>query len=60
MDPTPAPFDVRAHLEARLRTLQGQQQQYIAQANAAAGAIELCTQLLAELPSAPPAGDAGP
>jgi porphobilinogen deaminase len=41
--------ELRTLLETRLRTLQAQQQQAVAQANAATGAIELCTQLLEAL-----------
>jgi hypothetical protein len=45
--------DLRAWLEARVRVLQGEQQQHAAHANAAAGALELCQQLLQAIPAAP-------
>jgi hypothetical protein len=54
-----APADVAeviARLEARLVALQAQQEQAIAQANAAAGAIALCRELLAAWAPAPGAG----
>jgi hypothetical protein len=58
--PPAAPADVAdviARLEARLVALQAQQEQAIAQANAAAGAIALCRELLAAW-RAPAAGGA--
>jgi hypothetical protein len=49
-----APADWRAQLEARIQTLQIQQQQAAAQANAAAGAITLCQQLIQTWSAAAP------
>jgi hypothetical protein len=68
MDPQPtapdaaavAAGELRARLETRVHALQEQQQQYLAQVHAAAGALELCRQLIAELSNpAPPAAAGG-
>jgi hypothetical protein len=51
--------DLRPLLETRLQALQAQQHQLIAQANACAGAIEFCQQLLQDVNGPSPSG-AGP